>query len=238
MGNYSKYPKQAGIYKITCNVNNKVYIGKAINIRDRINNHKNVKRKSKGMFYFQYALLKYGWESFSVDILEIVENFDKLRDNESLLKREAHYIELFDSTNTEKGYNRCKFSTDATGIPCSQETKIKIGNANRGRFVSAETKEKLSVSHLGKIVSEETRKKMGDMSRGNQHRLGTKHSEEVKRKMSESRVGKQHTEESKKKMRKPKVKRENLGKSFLGRKHSEETKEKMRQVKLKQKENM
>lgn len=204
MGNYSEYPKEAGIYKITCNKNGKIYIGKAVNLRNRINNHKNVKRKSKGMYYFQYALLKHGWESFSVEILETVKDFDKLKDNILLLERESYYINLFESTDIHKGYNRCKFSTDATGIPCSEETKIKIGDAKRGKFPSDEIKEKYRQAHLGKTASEETKKKMSLAHLGNTRRLGTRHSEETKKKMSESRLGRKHSEESKEKMRKAK----------------------------------
>jgi group I intron endonuclease len=233
MGNYSEYPTDAGIYKITCKNNGKIYIGKAINLRNRINNHKNVKRRSKGMFYFQYALLKYGWESFTVEILEIVKDFDKFKDNKILLEKEAFYINLFDSTNLDKGYNRCKFSTDSTGIPCSKETKIKIGNANRGKRPSAETRKKLREFRLGKKHSKETREKMSKSRLGNTFRKDALHSEDTKRKMSESRLGKKHSEESKEKMRKPKSEeaKKNMGKSFLGKKHSEESKEKMRKTK-------
>lgn len=233
MGNNSEYTTDAGIYKITCKNNGKIYVGKAINLRNRINNHKNVKRRSKGMFYFQYALLKHGWESFTIEILETVKDFDKSKDNVYLLERESFYIDLFDSTNPNKGYNRCKFSTDLTGIPCSDETKIKIGNANRGRIPSNETREKLRQSHLGKKPSEETRAKMSKSRLGNSFRKGILHSEETKRKMRESRLGKKHSEESKEKMRKPKSEeaKKNMGKSFLGKKHSEESKEKMRKSK-------
>jgi group I intron endonuclease len=236
MGNYSEYPTDAGIYKITCKNNNKIYIGKAINLRNRINNHKNVKRQSKGMFYFQYALLKYGWESFTVEILETVKDFDKIKDNASLLEREAFYIELFDSTNSEKGYNRCKFSTDNTGIPCSEETKIKIGLSNRGKIRSKETIEKSRQSRLGRKHSEESKEKMSKSRLGNSNRKGKPHSDETKQKMRKTRLGRKHSEESKEKMRKPKSEeaKKNMGKSFLGRKHSEESKEKMRKAKRKE----
>lgn len=235
MSNHSKYPKEAGIYKITCNPNNKVYIGKANNIRTRINNHKNFKRKPKGMFHFQYALLKYGWDSFNVEILELVEDFDKLRDNVKLLEREAYYIELFDSTNPERGYNRCKFSTDATGIPCSEETKIKIGNANRGRIPTEETIKKLRQAHIGHKHSDETKEKMSQKRLGKSVGVGRVHSEETKKKMSESRLGKKHSEESKKKMRKPKSEeaKENMRIANLGKTLSEEHKEKLRKPKRK-----
>ena len=46
--------------------------------------------------------------------------------------------------------------------PHLEETKRKIGNAHRGKFVSEETKKKLSEANKGKKHSEETRKKMSE----------------------------------------------------------------------------
>ena len=41
MHNVPEYPNEAGIYKLTCMINNKVYIGKTVCLRQRINFHKN-----------------------------------------------------------------------------------------------------------------------------------------------------------------------------------------------------
>lgn len=83
------YPKKAGIYKLTC-VNGKVYIGKSVNIFNRLRQHKNPKVK----YHLQNAILKYGWDSFTVEILEVYDKFDKEKDNKFLLERESFYIEL------------------------------------------------------------------------------------------------------------------------------------------------
>ena len=133
MSNHSEYPKEAGIYKLTCINNNKVYIGKAISLDKRLREHKSWKKETKRTCYFQRAILKHGWDSFSLEILEVFENFDKSKDNLSLLERESHYIELFDSTDRDKGYNRCKHSNDLTGVSLSEETKNKMRQAKLGK---------------------------------------------------------------------------------------------------------
>lgn len=46
MGKHIIYPKAAGIYKLTCDNNGKIYIGKSINIRKRLESHKNCKNIS------------------------------------------------------------------------------------------------------------------------------------------------------------------------------------------------
>lgn len=192
----SEYSNDACIYKITCIITGKVYIGKTINLRKRINKHKNCRDKSKTICYFQKAILKYGWDSFGVEILKTVPNFDKLKDNNDLLKLESHYIELFDSTNVDKGYNICKFSNDRTGVKLSEEHKEKIRQSNIGKPKSEETRQKMRKPksdqgkanmkncQLGKFVSEETREKI------RQSKLGGKHSEETKEKMRQAKLRK------------------------------------------------
>jgi group I intron endonuclease len=223
MGIHSKYPSKAGIYKLTCINNGKVYIGKAVNINRRLNQHKNYKPDNNG--YFPRAVLKYGWDCFKVEILEIVENFNKLNDNPALLERESYYIKLFDSTNIDIGYNLCKHSRDTTGIPLSKEHREKISQSNLGRIVSDETREKIKMSSIGKIFSKDHKENLSLSHKGKpisekarQSRIGKIHSEETKNKMRMSRLGKKMSEETREKMRQ----------INLGKRHSEETKAKMR----------
>lgn len=193
MSNHSKYPKEAGIYKLTCNNNGKIYIGKSVNLYNRLNYHKQCSKRTKGVYHFQRAIIKYGWDSFNVEILEIVKDFDKSRDNLSLLQRESYYIELFDSTNQEKGYNICKFSTDCTGRKISEETREKMRQPR-----SEEHKKNLSLSRLGKSrnpFSEETKEKM------RQSKLGRTLSNEHKESMRKANLGKTLSEEHKEKIK-------------------------------------
>lgn len=203
-------PKKAGIYKLICS-NGKIYIGKSVNIRHRINQHKN----SRDVCYLQNAIRKHGWSEFSVEILEIVENFDKTKDNESLLEKEAFYIKLFDSTNRDKGYNICEYSNDTTGKVVSEESREKMRQAKLGNKIN-----------LGKTHSKEVREKMrqAKLGKSNVACLGKALSENTKSKISKSKTGKKHTEEHKEKIRQSK----------LGKKRgpmSEEQKDKIRNTK-------
>lgn len=196
MENQSENLNKAGIYKLTCVVNGKVYIGKAFNIRKRLNQHK----AAKVGHYLKNAILKHGWESFQVDILESFEIFNKSSDNDYLLKKESQYIELFDSTNVDKGYNLCKYSNDGTGKKHSEESKEKMRKAKLGKPLTDATKEKMSQSKLGikfseqhkeklrKPKSEETKRKMSKSRLGFRNNLGNPHSEESKEKMRQARI--------------------------------------------------
>lgn len=231
-----QYPTKAGIYKLTCLITGKIYIGKSINIRKRMSNYKHCEKRTKGRSYLENAIIKYKWESFIVDILEIFEDFNKSKDNELLLIKESEYISLFDSTNQDIGYNICKFSNDGTGIPkkpISDEHREKLRQARRHQIrgpVSEETKEKIRQANIGKIVSEETKLKLRQKTLSDEHKealtnskLGKSRSEETKEKIRQGHLGKTHSDETKEKMRKAKE----------GRSLSEEHKEKIRLTKKK-----
>jgi group I intron endonuclease len=241
----TSYPKKAGIYKLTNICNGKFYIGKTFSIKQRINDHKTSKNKVSNKTFIKNAISKYGWESFKIEILEIFENFDKLNDNISLLEREAFYINFYDSANKDKGYNICKFSTDRTGIPLSNEAKIKLSIFNRGKKLSDETKEKIRQSKVGGKFSDEHRKKLSEAKRRNpmseEHKeklrlsnIGKKLSDETKEKIRVKLSGRTISEETKDKFRKPcsEEAKEKIRIGNLGRKHKPESIEKMRLAKL------
>lgn len=126
-----------GIYGIRNLKNNKIYIGKSINIRQRIYNHigglnsKDPKRENQ---HFTNAWWKYGKESFEYFILEIFEKSENL---ENLLKeRELYWMNFYNSTNREFGYNLRRDSS--TNIIVHEETRIKLSEAQKRRYLSQE----------------------------------------------------------------------------------------------------
>lgn len=86
------------IYKITNNLNNKIYIGQTVKtVEKRFQQHKNNSNKS----YFSHIVLykafnKYGIENFECDQIEYVEN-------QQLDEREKYWISYYDSYFN--GYN-------------------------------------------------------------------------------------------------------------------------------------
>ena len=105
-----------GIYKITCTVNNKSYIGSTWkSFKSRWKQHLQKlttnKHHSKEL---QSAWNKYGADCFSCQILEIVE------DESLLLSREAFFIEKFDSYYN--GYNE---NPDPSRSPMLNESSCK-----------------------------------------------------------------------------------------------------------------
>lgn len=248
----TEYLKMAGIYKVTHNNSGKVYIGKSVDMSRRIVAHKNCKVGAKKRSYFHQAIMKYGWESFSVDVLESFPNLDKAKDNEMLLQREAFYIKQYNSTDKKFGYNLCEYSNDGTGKPLSEEHKNKIRIANTGRVFPKEFGEKIRKLKLGKPFSEEHKnnlslskigKKRGPHSESHKNKLrevnvGKKMSSESRYKMSQANLGKKLSDEHREKLRLSHTgvplseeHKEKIRNGNLGRKHSPEAIEKMRVVK-------
>ena len=109
-----------GIYKITNLINNKIYIGSAFNLSNRISVHKytlkNKKHKNK---HLQAAYDKYGEENFLFEAIEVVE------DVSILLDREQYYLDLLNPTDRNIGYNIAKKAGNTAGITPSLETRKK-----------------------------------------------------------------------------------------------------------------
>lgn len=95
------------IYKITNQVNHKIYIGKTSrDIVERFKEHKiEANRYKNQRKTFEYesrlypAMLKYGFENFSIEIIE------KLKESDDINEKEKYYIKILNSTDSNIGYN-------------------------------------------------------------------------------------------------------------------------------------
>lgn len=87
------------IYMILNKCNGKAYVGQSVNPNKRWEKHRSLLRHNKHHnSYLQNSWNKHGEESFEFNILEHCDD-DKLNDNESW------WIDYFDTTDHDKGYN-------------------------------------------------------------------------------------------------------------------------------------
>lgn len=118
---------KSGIYKITNKINGKMYVGSAGNLFNRFATHQyalnNNKHKNS---HLQSAWNLYGSEMFLFEILELVEK-------DHLIEREQYYINLFNSSHREIGYNKAKFAGSNAGVKVSAETRLKQSAARMGK---------------------------------------------------------------------------------------------------------
>ena len=112
---------------------------------------------------------------------------------EEAFKHEIYMIAVFGRKDLGTGIlrNKTDGGDGVSGYVCSEETKRKISESNKGKTASEETRRKISEAHKGRTHSEETRKKMSEARKGEKnHNYGKIHSEETRRKISESQIGK------------------------------------------------
>lgn len=123
--------------------------------------------------HFQSAIKKYGWANIKHEVL-----FTGLT-REEACEAEKTFIQLFDSTNREKGYNNT-FGGDK-GLVMTEETRKKISQKASISHSTLEYREKASKWMRERKVSEETRAKLSVAGKGRPNPC----SEEKRRKMSE-----------------------------------------------------
>lgn len=136
------------VYKITNRINGKIYIGQTTKSLQRRWTKHCIAAKTDNI-PFHKALMKYGFENFTVEQIDVASNADELN------QKEIYWIKYFNSV-IPNGYNVCKGGKGVSGFKASNETIKKLRN-----------------SHLGKRPSEETRRKMSEAAKGVNH-WGTK----------------------------------------------------------------
>lgn len=144
----------AGIYKITNLVNGKFYIGSSSRLNARKAEHKYKRKNHKGNSIIRNAVMKYGEESFSFDILETIDAdsySEKSELNEILKIREKFFIDLL-----KPDYNiRLIDVTRNIGV-CSEKQREHLKKiANRPR--DPEVYRRLSLTLKGKYIGEKNK---------------------------------------------------------------------------------
>lgn len=150
------------IYEFVNNINQKIYVGQAIDYKQRIRTHKFNSKKNKNTPFYN-ALKKYGWENFSINVIEECEE-------NKLNEREIYWIEEKKSLYPN-GYNLLEGGKQArhTNI-----TKQKISDGRKGIKFSKDHIENLRKSHIGYVMSEEQKRKISESNKGKKHSLETK----------------------------------------------------------------
>lgn len=126
-----------GIYCFRNIVNQKCYIGQAVNLRNRFKSHISNFRNMRYDNLLYRAFSKYGLEQFEYLVLEYVEMQENIKD--ILDKLEKNYIQKYNSY--EKGYNQTKGGDyGILGYKMTEEQKQKISEKSKkaatdGRYI-------------------------------------------------------------------------------------------------------
>lgn len=182
------------IYKISNNVNSKIYIGSSNNFKRRKTQHlHHLRKETHHSRILQNHVRKYGIntlffeiidycrdgsliekEQFYIDTLNPYFNIRKIAESNKGLKRTKEQIEKMKKNRIyKKGYKNSK----------EHNLKIKESKAKNNYKHSEETKEKISKGNKGKKRSKEFVENLS------KRMIGFKHKESSKKKSSISKIG-------------------------------------------------
>jgi group I intron endonuclease len=157
----------SGIYQIKNKKNNKVYIGSAVSLGQRFSVHTHCLRNDKHHNrHLQNAWNKYGEDSFLFEVLEKVE------DKEKLVEREQHWIDI-----REPEYNLSPTAGSTLGVKYSEEARKNVSNALKGKMAgednpfygkkhSKKAREKMSAAWEGRVITDEWRANLSKARKG------------------------------------------------------------------------
>lgn len=206
----------SGVYKIQNQIDGKIYIGSAHNLKFRWRTHKaSLKSQSHKNSRLQNAVNKHGIENFSFTPVLICDKSNVLLYEQIILNFYLNKTECYNLCTEVVGGSGWNHSDDAKekmkqawkhriGKPLSEETKEKISAANKGRKrapLSEETKQKMSEAHKGKKLgsySEEHRRKISEATKG---RKPPSLSQEAREKIRLAHVGAKRSEQARANMR-------------------------------------
>lgn len=145
------------IYKYTSKTTGKVYIGQTVNETKRRSAHKHMQTDWHSHFY--NAIAKYGYEDFDYEVI-----YEVMSDIPGYVKQvldmmEVYYIQKYNSTNPDFGYNIAAGGGGTVGVPCSEEHKKKISKILKDKHLKLNENQlnalrnmKHAPTHAGKAV--------------------------------------------------------------------------------------
>lgn len=200
---------KSGIYCIKNTVTGKVYIGSAVNLRKRKNEHfSTLAAGTHANRYLQSAYDKYGLAAFEFTVLELVP------DSAALTAAEQRFMDEHGAFGL--GYNLRPIAASMLGFKHSDAAKAAVSKAHKGRVWSADIVAKrraglhagdgiqrMREAHLGKKQSAEWVASRvagmiatGGLERMRTARIGSKASEATKAKQSASLTGRKMSPEA------------------------------------------
>jgi group I intron endonuclease len=179
------------VYKFT-SPSGKSYIGQTRNLRTRIAAHKS----KSGCIAFRDAISKYGFESFTQEILK-----------DSLTLDEANYWEKFYISEynslVPNGYNLAAGGENSLH---HEETKKKLSDKRKGSRMPESFKKALSEKMKGNTykkgvpLSDDQKRFLSEMMKGNSYSKGVIKTPEVRAKLSKALKGRVFSDETRAKI--------------------------------------
>lgn len=162
-----------GIYKIVNTVNNKFYVGSAVNLAKRKTRHwAELRHQKHNNRHLQAAWNKYGEEVFQFVVIKELATKDELYPEENIWLQEhvgKDYCYNIGRLAEAPMLGMSGEKSPTWGLVHTPESIEKIRVASTGREHTEESKEKISAFLRGKPKSEETKTKISETMTGENH---------------------------------------------------------------------
>jgi group I intron endonuclease len=190
------------LYKITNQINSKVYIGQAQDYLHRWTDHRRAVRLNKPTQIVHHAMIKYGLDTFEFEVIACCKTQDNANELETIL------VAQYDSfIKNGKGYNATLGGMNA---PKSEEWKqsMREWHASMSPEEKNEWADKIAQAHIGLTHTEETKALLSIVRSGaGNSNWGKKQSEETISKRVDKLRGKKRTDEQRRKIKESAVNR-------------------------------
>lgn len=174
------------LYKITNQINNKIYVGiTELLIEERWKQHLTDSKNPE--YPFHYAIKKYGCENFAIELLLDSE------DREYISSLEEPTIQLLESHISKNGYNVAKGGYGGDLGPEANEKRQKT-KLNFSKEKKEEISIKLSLSHTGLKRTDAEKEHMSVLQKERGGYGPINHKIETRNKIAESNTGKVRSE--------------------------------------------
>ena len=131
------------VYKIVNNINGHKYVGSALRVKHRWNDHAKLLDENRHHSQrLQRAWNKYGKENFQFSIIEYC-------DREVMLIREQYWMDTLEAFG-KTGYNMNPVAWSRLGAKMSEESLKRMSEARKGTVLTEEHKAKVATAMLGK----------------------------------------------------------------------------------------
>ena len=177
-----------GIYIFTNKINDMKYIGKSINIKERIKSHFYEAKYKKKVNHFKHAIIYYGINNFKWEILEECD-INKLNEKEIfwINKLNTKHPRGYNLTDGGEGsINLIQEIRDKISFTLKKRFENKKNHPSTGRKRSEESKEKQRNAMLGKghPQKQETKELLSKLNKGKHQYLNDLKTEEWRKRQS------------------------------------------------------
>lgn len=171
------------IYRITCLLDNKIYIGKRTCLKLPDN-----KYMGSGLLIGRY-IRKYGVQNFEKELIEECGSLEELNIREKFWIKELNSIFPAGLNISEGGEKQC----DLRFHPDRERIIKQISNTLKGQIISPETRKKISVANKGRSKPKFTEEHKNNIRKARALQGGTnigrKFSEEWRSNLSKAHIG-------------------------------------------------